>query len=125
VRAAIAILHRFCNLVQGIEPAIATCHAWSDWSACQESVVGGTVNLYDAKTNLSKLVERAAAGEEIVIAKAGKPKARLVAYRPTAEPRQPAHALGVTFIADDFDAPMPDIEAAFEGAEEAGEEGET
>ena len=39
-----------------------------------------TVNLYDAKTNLSKLVDRAAAGEEIVIAKAGKPKAKLVPY---------------------------------------------
>ena len=41
-----------------------------------------TVNLYDAKTNLSKLVERAAAGEEIIIAKAGKPKAKLVPYQP-------------------------------------------
>jgi prevent-host-death family protein len=41
-----------------------------------------TVNLYDAKTNLSKLVDRAAAGEEIVIAKAGKPKAKLVPYQP-------------------------------------------
>ena len=78
-----------------------------------------TVNLYDAKTNLSKLVERAAAGEEIVIAKAGKPKAKLVPYRPKAEPRKPAHALGLTFIADDFDAASPDLEAAFEG--EAGE----
>ena len=38
------------------------------------------VNLYDATTNLSKLVDRAAAGEEIVIAKAGKPKAKLVPY---------------------------------------------
>jgi prevent-host-death family protein len=41
-----------------------------------------TVNIYDAKTNLSKLVDRAAAGEEIVIAKAGKPKAKLVPYQP-------------------------------------------
>jgi prevent-host-death family protein len=40
-----------------------------------------TVNLYEAKTNLSELVDRAAAGEEIVIAKAGKPKAKLVPYR--------------------------------------------
>jgi prevent-host-death family protein len=73
------------------------------------------VNLYDAKTNLSRLVDRAAAGEEIVIAKAGKPKARLVPFRPVGERRKPAHALGVSFIADDFDAPMPDVEAAFEG----------
>jgi prevent-host-death family protein len=79
--------------------------------------VNDTVNLYDAKTNLSKLVERAAAGEEIVIAKAGKPKAKLVPYRPAAEPRKPAHALGLTFIADDFDAASPDLEAAFEGEE--------
>lgn len=78
-----------------------------------------TVNLYDAKTHLSALVERAAAGEEIVIAKAGKPKAKLVPYRPAAGPRKPAHALGLTFIADDFDAAMPDLEAAFE--EEEGE----
>jgi prevent-host-death family protein len=76
------------------------------------------VNLYDAKTHLSRLVERAAAGEEIVIAKAGKPKAKLVPYRPAAERRKPAHALGLTFIADDFDAPMPDLEAAFEGKED-------
>lgn len=76
------------------------------------------VNLYDAKTNLSKLVERAAAGEEIVIAKSGKPKAKLVPYRPAAGRREPAHALGVTFIAEDFDAPMPDVEAAFEGEDD-------
>jgi prevent-host-death family protein len=82
--------------------------------------VGDTVNLYAAKTNLSKLVERAAAGEEIVIAKAGKPRAKLVAYRPAAEPRKPAHALGLTFIADDFDAPIPDLEASFEGEEREG-----
>jgi len=79
--------------------------------------VADTVNLYQAKTHLSRLVERAAAGEEIVIAKAGKPKAKLVPYRPAAEPRRPAHALGVTFIADDFDAAIPGLEAVFEGGE--------
>ena len=42
----------------------------------------GMVNIYDAKTNLSKRVDRAAAGEEIIIANAGKPKAKLVPYRP-------------------------------------------
>jgi prevent-host-death family protein len=40
------------------------------------------INLYDAKTNLPKLVDRVAAGEEIVIAKAGKPRAKLVPYQP-------------------------------------------
>jgi prevent-host-death family protein len=76
------------------------------------------VNLYEAKTNLSRLVDRAAAGEEIIIAKSGKPKARLIAFRPAGEARKPAHALGLNFISDDFDAPMPDVEAAFEGEED-------
>ena len=55
-----------------------------------------TVNLYDAKTNLSKLVDRAAAGEEIVIAKAGKPKAKLVPYQPARKKRQ----LGQNLLGD-------------------------
>ena len=73
------------------------------------------VNLYDAKTHLSQLVERAAQGEEIVIAKAGKPKAKLVPFRETLAPREPANLLGVTFIAEDFDEPLPpEIQSAFE-----------
>ena len=75
-----------------------------------------TVNLYEAKTNLSRLVERAAAGEEIVIAKSGKPRARLVPLAEPAAPREPADYLGVTYIADDFDDPLPqEIQEAFEG----------
>ena len=66
-----------------------------------------TVNLYDAKTNLSKLVDRAAAGEEIVIAKAGKPKAKLVPYRTAKKRRFGRNLLGITYIADDFDGPLP------------------
>jgi prevent-host-death family protein len=61
------------------------------------------VNLYDAKAHLSQLVDRAAQGEEIVIAKAGKPKAKLVPYREAAARREPANLLGITFIAEDFD----------------------
>jgi prevent-host-death family protein len=83
----------------------------------REAYMGDVINLYDAKTRLSALVDRAAAGEEIIIAKAGKPKAKLVPYRPTVEPRKPAHALGLKFIADDFDAPMPDLESVFEGGD--------
>jgi prevent-host-death family protein len=68
------------------------------------------VNLYEAKTQLSSLVERAAKGEEIVIAKAGKPMAKLVPVAP--EPkvaRKPGqNLLGITYIADDFDAPLPE-----------------
>jgi prevent-host-death family protein len=67
-----------------------------------------TVNIYDAKTNLSKLVDRAAAGEEIVIAKAGKPKAKLVPYRPPRKKRRfGQNLLGITYIADDLDGPLP------------------
>jgi len=68
------------------------------------------VNLYEAKTQLSSLVERVAKGEEIVIAKAGKPMAKLVAL--TSEPklhRKPGqNLLGITYIAEDFDAPLPE-----------------
>jgi prevent-host-death family protein len=56
-----------------------------------------TVNIYNAKTNLSKLVERAAAGDEIVIAKAGKPKAMLVPYHPPQKKRRGGqNLLGIT-----------------------------
>ena len=79
--------------------------------------MGQVINLYEAKTNLSQLVERAARGEEIVIAKAGKPRAKLVPYRETKQPRQPANALGLTYIADNFDEPLSEIEALFEDAD--------
>jgi prevent-host-death family protein len=72
------------------------------------------VNLYEAKTSLSELVERAAAGEEIIIAKAGKPRARLVPLASAVPERRPGRARGRIRIADDFDAPLPpDIAAAF------------
>lgn len=65
-------------------------------------------NLYEAKNQLSSLVDRAASGEEIVIAKHGKPMAKLVPVpAPAKEPRKPAGALGVTYMADDFDDPLP------------------
>jgi prevent-host-death family protein len=74
-----------------------------------------TVNIYDAKTNLSKLVDRAAAGEEIIIAKAGKPKAKLVPYRAGKKRRGGQNRLGTTYIAEDFDAPLPpEIQKYFE-----------
>ena len=68
------------------------------------------VNLYAAKTELSSLVERAAKGEEIVIAKAGKPMARLVPLSPASQsPRMPGkNYMGITYIAEDFDAPLPE-----------------
>jgi prevent-host-death family protein len=74
-----------------------------------------TVNLYEAKTHLSVLVERAAAGEEIVIAKNGVARARLMAVSATAAPRRPANALRISHIADDFDAPDAGIVRRFSG----------
>ena len=63
------------------------------------------VSLYEAKTHLSSLVDRAATGEEIIIAKNGTPRAKLIGLRPIGTaPRQPAGALKVTAIAADFDA---------------------
>jgi len=79
---------------------------------------GATYNLYEAKTALSKLVDRAAGGEEIVIAKAGKPMARLVPIPSAVEPRRLGGWEGKVWIADDFDAPLPEeLLAAFEGRE--------
>jgi prevent-host-death family protein len=81
----------------------------------QEAAVD-TVNLYDAKTNLSALVERAAAGEEIIIAKAGRPLARLVPLEKRSAPREFDFLAGQVIAGPDFDDPLPDdIQAAFEG----------
>ena len=68
------------------------------------------VNLYEAKTRLSSLVERAANGEEIVIAKAGKPMAKLVALPADPKPLRKSgrNLMGITYIATDFDAPLPE-----------------
>ena len=75
-------------------------------------------NLYQAKTSLSRLVDRAAAGEEIVIAKAGKPRAKLVPIARGGRPRKPGGWEGRVYIAADFDEPLPEeIQAAFEGRE--------
>lgn len=75
-----------------------------------------TVNIHTAKTHLSRLLSEVAAGEEIVIAKAGKPIARLVPFAPRREPRKPDLLKGQIWIADDFDDPLPDeIMAAFRG----------
>jgi len=75
-------------------------------------------NLYEAKTSLSRLVDRAAGGEEIILSKAGKPLAKLVPFQRSPVPRQPGGWEGLVRIADDFDDPLPDdLQAAFEGRE--------
>ena len=73
------------------------------------------VNIHEAKTHLSRLIERVSAGEEIVIAKAGRPVARLVPYEESDEPRTPGGWKGRVWIADDFDELPPDLLAAFYG----------
>lgn len=74
------------------------------------------VNIHEAKTHFSKLVEAAAHGEEIIIAKAGKPIARLSALNIKKPKRKPGLYKGKIWIADDFDAPLPDdILDDFEG----------
>ena len=64
------------------------------------------LNLYEAKTHLSSLVDEAAAGAEIIIAKAGRPLAKLVPFREPAR-RRPGRAKGRIVIGDNFDAPLP------------------
>ncbi len=75
-----------------------------------------TYNMHEAKTQLSRLAERAANGEEITIARSGQPVAKLVPIE-TARPKLiPGLAKGEIWISDDFDDPLPeDIQRAFEG----------
>ena len=76
-----------------------------------------TVNIHAAKTHLSRLVEEAAAGEEIIIAKAGRPLAKLVPLVPVeGKKRRLGLLAGRVTIPADFDAPLPDhVLDAFEG----------
>jgi prevent-host-death family protein len=73
-----------------------------------------TVNIHEAKTHLSRLVERVEAGEEVVIARAGRPVARLVPFRARTAPRVPGLWRGRVTLAADFDAPDDDLISTFE-----------
>jgi prevent-host-death family protein len=72
-------------------------------------------NIHEAKTHLSRLVERAAAGEEIIISKAGRPVARLGPIPRATTPRKPGRWRGRVRIHHDFDELPPDLAAAFRG----------
>ncbi len=74
-----------------------------------------SVNIHEAKAHLSRLIQRAAAGEEIIIAKAGTPLVKLVPYVATQEVRKPGCWRGKVQMADDFDELPDDIAAAFHG----------
>jgi len=73
------------------------------------------VNIHEAKTHLSRLVEQVEAGEEVVIARAGRPVARLVGLHVRIRPRVPGQWRGLVHLAPDFDAPDDDVLASFEG----------
>ena len=82
----------------------------------RKRVVRETVTLYQAKTHLSRLVDRAAAGEEIVIAKSGRPRARLVPLEDTRALRVPGKGKGRWRLGKNFDAPLPgELLEDFEG----------
>ncbi len=74
-----------------------------------------TYNVHEAKTHFSKLLARVAAGEEVLIAKAGEPVAKIVPVQ-SQQPRRPDVLADSIWVADDFDAPLPDdMLDAFEG----------
>lgn len=74
------------------------------------------VNIYEAKAKLSKLVELASQGEDIIIARNGKPAARLTMLKEEKRPILFGALEGKGWIAEDFDAPLPDdLQALFEG----------
>jgi prevent-host-death family protein len=75
-----------------------------------------TVNIYEAKTQLSKLVDKAATGEDVIIGRAGKPVARLTSLESKRQPIRFGALKGKVTVADDFDAPLPEtVLAGFEG----------
>jgi len=69
-------------------------------------------NIHEAKTHFSKLLERVMGGEEVIIAKAGKPVARILPFAPDeTAPRTPGDDKGIVIIGPDFDAPLPEFDA--------------
>jgi len=94
------------------------CYPALDWtrlSLVHEAPDMSVFNIHEAKTQFSRLIERVAEGEEIIIAKAGKPVARLVPADKPAGPRTLGILHGKLKIPDDFDRPLPaDVIASFE-----------
>jgi prevent-host-death family protein len=71
------------------------------------------VNIHEAKTHLSRLLRRVAAGEEVTIARSGVPVAKLIAAGPQNKSRPMGMDQGKIWMAEDFDAPDPALEALF------------
>ena len=66
------------------------------------------VNIYEAKSKLSKLINQVIAGEEVIVAKSGKPVAKIVPFEKPTQNRKPGSAKGKLIISNDFDSPLPD-----------------
>ncbi len=75
-----------------------------------------TVNIHEAKTNLSKLIAFLENGEDVIIAKAGNPVAKLISYKPI-QKRKPNSLKGKVKFFEDFDSSDQEIEKLFEGLE--------
>lgn len=73
------------------------------------------INIHEAKTTLSKLIEKTSQGEEIIIAKAGKPVAKLVPYKQNLKPREPGLLKGKIFVPENFDNEDEEINKLFYG----------
>lgn len=78
-----------------------------------------TVNIHEAKTHFSKLLKRVERGDEVIIARAGRPIARISAVAPPKLPdRKPGTGKGLFIMTEDFDAPLPaEIQRFFDGEE--------
>lgn len=75
-------------------------------------------NIHEAKTQLSKLIEAVLQGEDVIIAKAGKPLVKMIPYIPHCEPRKPGYWRGKVTMADDFDTLPESVINSFMGEEE-------
>jgi len=95
----------------GLRDAAPSLDRWTrpDQTRC---VAQEIVNISDAKAQLSRLIEDVRRGKTVIIGKAGKPVAKLVACEPGDEPRVPGALRGKVLIADDFDELPADIAAA-------------
>ncbi len=74
-----------------------------------------TANIHEAKTHLSKLLKQVEQGGEVIIAKSGKPFARIIPYQPATIQRQPGGLEGSIWYADDYDKADAEIAALFNG----------
>lgn len=73
------------------------------------------INIHEAKTNLSRLIEKTLSGEDVIIAKAGKPVVKLVTYKKTLKPRKPGLLKGKIYVPDNFNDEDEEINKLFYG----------